>query len=69
VATIGDGENDIAMFEQAGLSIAMGNAGPNVRAKADLVTASCNDDGFAKAMERLLGSGAVENTHSRQDRP
>jgi Cof subfamily protein (haloacid dehalogenase superfamily) len=60
VAAIGDGENDIPMFEQAGFSIAMGNAGPDVQARADRVTASCNDDGFAKAMERLLGDGAGE---------
>ena len=32
VATIGDGFNDIAMFAQAGLSIAMGNAAPEVKA-------------------------------------
>ena len=31
IAVIGDGGNDIAMFERSGLSIAMGNAGPEVR--------------------------------------
>jgi hypothetical protein len=66
VAAIGDGENDIPMFEQAGLSIAMGNAGSDVQAKANRVTASCNDEGFAKAMERLLDDRAGESKHFRQ---
>ena len=30
IAVIGDGCNDIAMFERSGLSIAMGNASPSV---------------------------------------
>jgi Cof subfamily protein (haloacid dehalogenase superfamily) len=54
IAVIGDGENDVAMFEQAGLSIAMGNATPDVRSRAHFTTATCNDEGFAKAMERYL---------------
>jgi hydroxymethylpyrimidine pyrophosphatase-like HAD family hydrolase len=69
VAAIGDGENDIPMFEQAGFSIAMGNAGATVQAKADLVTASCNDDGFAKAMERLLADGAGKSQQPRESPP
>lgn len=69
IAVIGDGENDIAMFEQAGLSIAMGNAGLDVQAAAQLVTASCNEDGFAKAMERLLGDIASDGTLSPQASP
>jgi Cof subfamily protein (haloacid dehalogenase superfamily) len=58
IAVIGDGGNDVAMFERAGLSIAMGNASPQVQRKADLVTDSNGDDGFAKAIERfILGRG------------
>ncbi len=58
IAVIGDGANDVAMFAEGALSIAMGNASPKVQAKADLVTDSNEEDGFAKAIERyLLASG------------
>jgi Cof subfamily protein (haloacid dehalogenase superfamily) len=54
VVAIGDGHNDVAMFERSGLSIAMGNASPEVRRAADFVTASNSEDGFAQAIERLI---------------
>lgn len=54
VATVGDGFNDLAMFAQGGLSVAMGNAAPAVQAAADLVTGSNEEDGFAQAVERHL---------------
>jgi Cof subfamily protein (haloacid dehalogenase superfamily) len=54
VAVIGDGPNDVAMFEAGGLSIAMGNAEPAVRRAADHVTGANNDGGFAEAMERFV---------------
>jgi hypothetical protein len=58
IAAIGDGSNDVAMFERAGLSIAMGNASPQVQRKADFVTDNNSDDGFAKAIEQfILGGG------------
>jgi Cof subfamily protein (haloacid dehalogenase superfamily) len=58
IAVIGDGANDVAMFERSGLSIAMGNASPQVQEKADFVTDSNSEDGFANAIERfILGSG------------
>jgi len=54
VATIGDGSNDMAMFERSGLSIAMGNASPEVKARAQFVTSSNEEDGFAAAIERFI---------------
>jgi Cof subfamily protein (haloacid dehalogenase superfamily) len=36
IAVIGDGGNDVAMFARGGLSIAMGNASPEVQQAADL---------------------------------
>ncbi len=54
IATIGDMPNDVLMFQQSGLSIAMGNAAPGVKAQARFVTGSYNDEGFAKAMERFV---------------
>jgi Cof subfamily protein (haloacid dehalogenase superfamily) len=60
IATIGDQQNDVLMFERSGLSIAMGNASDAVKARANAVTDSYNDEGFAKAMERfVLGSMGV----------
>jgi Cof subfamily protein (haloacid dehalogenase superfamily) len=57
IAVIGDGGNDISMFERGGLSIAMGNASLAVRQAADLVTGSNQQDGFAHAIERIIIGG------------
>ncbi len=54
IVTIGDMPNDVLMFRKSGLSIAMGNASPEVQAQASLVTDSHDDEGFAKAMERFV---------------
>lgn len=54
IAAIGDGMNDIAMFEQAGVSIAMGNGFPEVRRAARFVTGSNAQDGFAQAVEQFV---------------
>jgi Cof subfamily protein (haloacid dehalogenase superfamily) len=54
IAVIGDGGNDVAMFARSGLSIAMGNASPEVQQAADFVTDSNRDDGFANAVERFI---------------
>jgi len=54
IATIGDMPNDVLMFERSGLSIAMGNASPEVRGKADAVTTSNEEEGFAVAVERFI---------------
>ena len=54
IATIGDMPNDVLMFRKSGLSIAMGNASPVMQAQADLVTASHNEEGFAKAIEQFI---------------
>lgn len=63
IATIGDGSNDVAMFERSGLSIAMGNASPQVQRGADFVTDSNREGGFAHAIERfILGGG---RSHAR----
>ena len=61
IAVIGDGGNDVAMFERSGLSIAMGNAGPEVRRAADFVTDSNRDEGFANAVERFILGGDRSN--------
>jgi Cof subfamily protein (haloacid dehalogenase superfamily) len=63
IATIGDQPNDVLMFKRSGLSIAMGNASDEVKAKATVTTDSHNDEGFAKAVERfILGSPGAAAT-------
>ena len=54
IATIGDMPNDVLMFARSGLSIAMGNADPQVKRAARRVTDSNENDGFAKAVERFV---------------
>jgi Cof subfamily protein (haloacid dehalogenase superfamily) len=54
VATIGDMQNDLAMFKNSGVSIAMGNATDDVKKLATHVTASNENEGFAKAVEIIL---------------
>jgi Cof subfamily protein (haloacid dehalogenase superfamily)/beta-phosphoglucomutase family hydrolase len=54
IAVIGDGLNDILMFANAGLSIAMGNAIPEVQRMAKYVTKSNEEDGFATAVDQII---------------
>jgi len=60
IATIGDMPNDVLMFRQGGFSVAMGNASDAVKAEADAVTDSNEEDGFAKAVERFLLTASQE---------
>jgi hydroxymethylpyrimidine pyrophosphatase-like HAD family hydrolase len=50
----GDMPNDIPMFDWAGHGVAMANAHPELKAVADEVTLSNEDDGIAVVLERLL---------------
>jgi Cof subfamily protein (haloacid dehalogenase superfamily) len=59
VATIGDMQNDLAMFRKSGRSIAMGNATDDVKKVATHVTASNEDEGFAKAIDMILRENGV----------
>ena len=54
IATIGDMPNDVLMFAHSGLSIAMGNADPQVQRAARRVTATNQDNGFADAVKRFI---------------
>jgi Cof subfamily protein (haloacid dehalogenase superfamily) len=54
VVAIGDQSNDLAMLEQAGFGIAMGNATDMVKERADAVTASNDDDGVARAIRTMI---------------
>src|SRR5450631_4291411 len=54
VATIGDMQNDLAMFRKSGRSIAMGNSTDDIKKVATRVTTSNEDEGFAGAVEMVL---------------
>ena len=54
IATIGDMPNDVLMFRASGMSIAMGNASPEVQKEAQFVTDSYQEEGFAKAVQRFI---------------
>jgi Cof subfamily protein (haloacid dehalogenase superfamily) len=56
VAVLGDMGNDVAMFEIAGVSIAMGQASDAVQRHASLVSKSNDEDGFAIGIEALLAA-------------
>ena len=52
----GDGYNDLSMLKLAGMGVAMANAAPEVRAEADYVTLSNEEDGVAAALEHFANS-------------
>src|SRR6266853_2671417 len=61
IATLGDMPNDVLMFKKSGMSIAMGNASPEVQATATYVTTSNEEEGFANAIEKfVLNTGAAK---------
>ena len=51
---IGDNFNDKEMIEFAGMGIAMGNAPDEVKAAADFITDTNNNDGVRKALENFF---------------
>ena len=50
---IGDGENDIGMLQHCAIGIAMGNAIDELKAQADYVTTSVDDDGILHALKHF----------------
>jgi Cof subfamily protein (haloacid dehalogenase superfamily) len=54
VMTIGDDFTDIEMLQYAGIGVAMGNAHLEVRAAADWVTTTIEEDGVARAIDRWI---------------
>lgn len=49
----GDSENDLSLFEQVDVPVAMGNASPDVKAAAAFVTGTVGNDGVATALSKL----------------
>lgn len=50
---IGDGGNDLTILKAAGIGVAMGNATDEVKAAADYVTTSVDEDGIKLAMKHF----------------
>ena len=53
IMAFGDGDNDEPMLREAGFGVAMANAEEKVKAAADYITGSNEEDGVAKAIERF----------------
>lgn len=51
--TFGDGGNDISMIQHAAIGVAMGNALDSVKAVADYITDSVDEDGIANALKHF----------------
>lgn len=49
----GDGENDIPMLVKAGVGVAVANAKDNVKAAADYIAPSVDEDGVAEALRHF----------------
>lgn len=52
--SFGDSPNDCAMLEESGFGVAVENALPVVKRSADFVTLSCDEEGVAYAIKKLL---------------
>lgn len=50
----GDGENDIPLLEAAGTGVAMENANPKLKAKADIIAKSNNDNGVCEVIRAIM---------------
>lgn len=54
VMAFGDGDNDTEMLELAGIGVAMANGVPEVTEAADYVTASNDNEGVARAIDKFI---------------
>lgn len=53
VLAIGNHDNDLPMFAEAGYAVAVANAPAYVQERANLITRHCEEDGVAYALEQL----------------
>ena len=54
VICVGDSYNDLPMFRQAGLGVAMENAQTEVKEAADFITGSNDEDGIVKVISKFM---------------
>jgi 5-amino-6-(5-phospho-D-ribitylamino)uracil phosphatase len=60
IIAIGDDVNDLPMIRNAGLGVAMGNARPEVRAAADRIIGTNEEEGLARFLEELVNEHEVQ---------
>lgn len=53
---VGDGMNDIPLLRACGLKVAMGNAAPDLKAMADYIAPTVDDDGVADVIDTFIVS-------------
>ena len=58
---VGDAENDLAMLDACGLAVAVANALPAVKERADLVTQAKRGAGVVELIERILAEDDARN--------
>ena len=51
---MGDSENDLSMINSAGIGVAMGNASDDVKAVANYITTTNNEDGVGEAIKKFI---------------
>ena len=54
IMACGDGLNDLQMLREVGFAVAMANGAEEVKAAADYITVSNEEDGVAKAIEKFV---------------
>ena len=57
VYSIGDGQNDLSLFEESDFSMAMGNGHKDCKEKANVVLPSNNKDGLSFGIEKYVLKG------------
>jgi hydroxymethylpyrimidine pyrophosphatase-like HAD family hydrolase len=66
---VGDAENDLAFLDICGLCIAVSNAVPALRERADLMTAGARGAGVAELVDRMLATDLADiDTNVRRQR-
>jgi hydroxymethylpyrimidine pyrophosphatase-like HAD family hydrolase len=63
VVSIGDGENDVALFESSGCGVAVANASAMVKKAADLITKATAGAGVSELIDRLIATDLAEVWH------
>ena len=58
IAAFGDQLNDVSLLSYAGLPIAVENAQPDVKAAAEWIMPTNDEDGVAQGLERILAEAA-----------
>jgi len=54
IIAVGDGYNDFPFLMACGLKVAMGNAVPELKAIADYIAPSVDEDGIVDVIERFI---------------